>query len=83
MAHKTEVMEMKQLADGLFAIRVRCCGQDITNSWHTMAPAVINDPVQLAASIEWKHGQVAELHEAAQNATIALQAMVGTSVTHQ
>lgn len=82
MAHRTEIMEHKQIADGLFAIRVRCCGEEITDSWHTMAPAVINDPVQLAASVQWKHERVAELHQASQIAATQLHAMVGTSVTH-
>lgn len=83
MAHTTEIVETKQIADELFAVRFRCCGDEKTDSWHTMHTSVVTDSGKLADSLSWKHSTVAANHEAANVAAAYLQTLIGTSVDHK
>ena len=37
MAHKAEVIEVRQVSDQHLAILARCCGDEMTDSWHTLS----------------------------------------------
>ena len=58
--HKAEVVEVKELSDGQVAYRVRCCREEMTDSWHTSAV----DAPNLYAELEAHKVRVATLHEA-------------------
>ncbi|HEV2378730.1 MAG TPA: hypothetical protein VG206_02925 [Terriglobia bacterium] len=34
--HEAQIMEVKQLSDGMVAFRARCCEDSSTDSWHTV-----------------------------------------------
>jgi len=34
--HTAAIQEAKQLSDGQVAVRIRCCGDATTDSWHTI-----------------------------------------------
>ena len=36
MEHTAKTIEFKQLSDGALAVRVRCCDDETTDSWHTV-----------------------------------------------
>lgn len=79
--HSVEILEYRKLSDGQFAALARCCGDDMHRSWHTMGSPVICDQSKLNDSISWFVNRVASQHEAALQADVALQNLVGTSVT--
>jgi hypothetical protein len=60
MAHNTEVVEVVELGDEIVAYRVRCCGEKLTDSWHS-ASVVAPD---LEQSLQSHKDRVAALHEA-------------------
>lgn len=60
MSHNTEVIEVKELSDSQVAYRVRCCGEELTDSWH----AVHVDAPDIEQSLQAHKDRVAKLHEA-------------------
>lgn len=36
MTHKAQAIEHKQISDSGISVRVRCCGDASTDSWHTI-----------------------------------------------
>jgi hypothetical protein len=60
MAHTTEIVEIKEINDTQVAYRVRCCGEPMTDSWHTAAV----DAPNLETELQAHRDRVAALHEA-------------------
>ncbi len=80
MNHEVELIEHRQLNDGQVAILARCCGDQSTHSWLTMAAEVAADPVQREESINFHCERVATLHHTMQQALERVAALVGTSI---
>lgn len=34
--HRAEIIEVRQVSDSAIAILARCCGDEMTDSWHTL-----------------------------------------------
>jgi hypothetical protein len=60
MTHTPEVIETKECNDEQVSYLIRCCGDPMTDSWHTFSVAVLNIEEQL---VDRKNG-VATKHEA-------------------
>ena len=77
--HTVEITNHKQLSNGQLAVLGRCCGDDSTQSWHTMASAVVTDPTKLQDSLNWFHNRVATEHEAMIQSKVIVANLIGTS----
>lgn len=58
--HTTEVVEVKEVSDELVSHRIRCCGEEITDSWHTVSVHAADHD----ASLEEAKTRVQKTHEA-------------------
>jgi hypothetical protein len=70
MEHKTEVVEVQHVADTLIAVRLRCCGDESTDSVHTIEVSGDLAQAALQAWLDGRHAAVQGLHdkrEAAKN----------------
>lgn len=84
MAHTTEIVEYKKIANGLVSALIRCCGSASTDHWHTMAVSVAADPVTRAASLAPQRDFVAAQHEAAiQSEAGLIDDVMAPPVTHE
>jgi hypothetical protein len=81
MTHDVEIIDFKQLSDGQVAVLTRCCGDDSSRSWHTMASSVVLDDAARAASIGEHVRHVATLHETTTQALAKLPKIVGSKVS--
>src|ERR1700743_3784612 len=79
--HVVEILEYRKLSDGQFAVLGRCCGDDMHRSWHTMGSPVVIDADKMNSSINWFTDRIANQHEAPLQADVALQSLIGTTVT--
>src|SRR5229473_7241062 len=61
MTHTPEVVETKELNDEQVAYRLRCCGDPLSDSWHTMMALSFPDHEGSLGEIKT---QVAARHEA-------------------
>ena len=77
MKHTTEIVEYKKLSNGQFSFCVRCCGDAGTDSWQTMAAAVMAVKKQREASIKKQRLRVSEEHELALKAEAAAVELMG------
>lgn len=82
MAHTTEIVEVKHVADELLSVLVRCCGDEKTDSWHTMHADVYVDDSKLQASLEHAHNRVRQTHAAHLAAIEKLDSLKGQKVEH-
>jgi len=81
MSHSTEIIEYKKLSNGQFAVRIRCCGNESTDHWHTMV--FLHDPVERAANLEKIKQLVADQHEAARQTESEFIGKMGEVTKHQ
>lgn len=58
--HDAIVVETKEVNDGMVAYRIRCCDEEMTDSWHTVS-VIASD---LEQSLEDAKQRVAALHDA-------------------
>lgn len=79
-SHTVEIVDYRQLSDGQFAVAIRCCGNKMHTSWHTMVAEVVNDSARMETSILEQFQRVAALHEAALKSHANLQKLVGTTI---
>lgn len=63
MEHKTEVIEVQHLADTMVAVRLRCCGDESTDSVHTIEVSGDLAEADLQAWLDGRHAHVRGLHE--------------------
>jgi len=82
MSHQTEVVGYKKLSNGQVSVCIRCCGQESTDSWHSMLVAVAGDPAKRQASIDEARTRVAEEHELAQKSEQAAIELMGEKKDH-
>lgn len=82
MAHETEVVAYKKLSDGQFSVCVRCCGDEIHDSWHTVDATIMLDPVKYSASLDAHRDRVATNHEVAIQAEEIAKKLVGQKKAH-
>jgi len=82
MTHTTELIDVKHVADELLAVKVRCCGDEKTDSWHTMHATVYTDESKLQESLQHAHTRVAETHKAHIAAQAHLETLKGSTVQH-
>ena len=80
--HETEIVEYKKLSDGQFAVKVRCCGDEQHDSWHTVDAKVLLDPAAYVASLSAHRARVATDHQASILAENVLKALVGKKESH-
>lgn len=66
MAHVSKVVEVREINDEYVAYRLQCCGEAMTDSWHTLAVTVgdADHDTFLATKLE----EVAAKHAAKQAA---------------
>lgn len=62
--HKTEELLWRQENNGQASVLIRCCDDDRTDHWHTVA-LLHPDPAEREANIQAIHEFVAAQHEAA------------------
>jgi hypothetical protein len=67
MAHVAVIVDKKQLADGAIAICVRCCGDPMSDSWHTHYDVGAMSPEDLRA---WAQEKI--LEKQAHHATVVM-----------
>ena len=60
MAHDIQIVEIKEVGDELVAYRIRCCGEDMTDSWHTVSVHALDHE----QSLEVAKYRVQKTHEA-------------------
>ena len=77
MNHQTEIVGYKKINNGQFAVCLRCCGNPSTDSWHTMAAAVMASPKARKESIKNARARVAKEHEDALKAEEAAIELMG------
>lgn len=62
MAHDTQIVEVKEVNDEQVAYKIRCCGEEATDSWHTASVHAADHE----ASLEAAKQRVQKTHEAKQ-----------------
>jgi hypothetical protein len=62
MEHRTEVIDVQHLADTMIAVKLRCCGDESTDSVHTIEVSGEQSEPDLWAWLEGCHARVRELH---------------------
>lgn len=62
MAHDTQVVEFKEVNDEQVSYRIRCCGEEATDSWHTVSVHAADHD----ASLEAAKQRVQKTHDAKQ-----------------
>jgi len=82
MSHTTEIIDVKHEADEILAVKVRCCDDPQTDSWHSMHASVYMDDAKLAESIQYAHVRVAQIHKAHIAAQAKLESLKGSKVEH-
>lgn len=60
MAHDTQIVDVKEVNDEQVAYRIRCCGEEATDSWHTVSVHAADHE----ASLEAAKQRVQKTHEA-------------------
>lgn len=58
--HDTAIVEVKEVSDEQVAYRIRCCGEAMTDSWHTVSVHATDHD----ASLEAAKQRVQKTHEA-------------------
>jgi hypothetical protein len=79
MEHTVTLIDHRQLSDGQVAICARCCNDEKTHSWLTMAAEVVNDSTQRQNAINFHVNRVATLHQSMQTALATLPGLMGTA----
>jgi hypothetical protein len=74
--HNVTVIEKRPLSFGQIAVQLRCCADPTTDTWHTFGVTAETTPEGLAAWLEARKGEVAQLHEAHLAADAALQNLI-------
>jgi hypothetical protein len=46
--HEVKIVEIKELSDELVSYRLRCCDDQLSDSWHTVSVAIANHDASLA-----------------------------------
>jgi len=82
MTHTTEIVDVKHVADELLAVKVRCCGDEKTDSWHTMHATVYTDEAKLQEGLQRAQKRVADVHKAHLAAQSKLESLKGSKVEH-
>lgn len=80
MAHTLEITETKQLADGAIAVCIRCCDNQMSDSWHTIYTAGKTQE-DIQTLIDQRMADVAALHDATQTAASLANSLVGVQKT--
>lgn len=52
MEHQVQVVEVKELSDELVSYRLRCCDDELSDSWHTMSVHVLDHDESLGARMQ-------------------------------
>ena len=60
MSHTATIQEVKQLGDGAVSVRIRCCGDATTDSWHTMYLASSTQQANIEA---WEADQITAVQD--------------------
>lgn len=68
MEHKTEVIDVQHLADTMIAVRLRCCGDETTDSVHTIEVGGDMADADLQTWLDGRHTHVQDLHDKRENA---------------
>ena len=63
MDHTTEVVETKQVADSMIAVKIRCCGDASTDSWHSLETSSQQTDEERQAWLDERLLQVQATHE--------------------
>jgi hypothetical protein len=79
--HAVQIIQSKQLNDGQCALLARCCSDDSTLSWLTMAASVAADPNACQQSINAHCSRIAAQHDLMIQALAKLPSLVGTTTT--
>lgn len=69
MPHTPEIIHIEALTDGAVSVRVRCCGDPLTDSIHKQHFTAETDLADVRAKIETHKTRVADLHAANQKIT--------------
>ena len=75
MTHKTEVFGVQHLSDGEIAVKLRCCGDESTDSVHTIEVSGDLAQADLQAWLDGRHAQVQGLHEKRERAKAFFQSL--------
>jgi hypothetical protein len=59
MSHTTQVVETKQVSDEAITVRIRCCGNEKTDSVLTIYNVVNLTQAQIEAQVDKHHDRVA------------------------
>lgn len=57
--HNVQIVEVKELSDELVSYRLRCCEDELSDSWHTMSVHIDDH----SASLEERKQEIAARHE--------------------
>lgn len=60
MAHTVEIVDVRELSDEQVSYRIRCCCEEMTDSWHTVSVHATDHE----ASLEAAKQRVQKTHEA-------------------
>lgn len=60
MAHTVEILEIKEVSDELVSYRLRCCGEELSDTWHTLSVLIPDHDGQL----ESRKAEIAARHQA-------------------
>lgn len=86
--HNVAVVEKKKISDGSISVRLRCCGDDLTDSWHTLqltheAHNPDEDggvhactPEEVQAWLDGRKAWVVKLHAANQQADALIENLI-------
>lgn len=80
MTHTTEIVQYKKLSNGQFSYCVRCCGNQSTDSWHTLDFS--GDPAERARALDAARQRVASEHDAAVKAEAEILEQMGKTEEH-
>jgi hypothetical protein len=65
MSHKSEIVAWKQVNDTTIAFLARCCGDESTDSWHTVSNLHTFENAQVEKSVKVHMSNVESKHLAA------------------
>ncbi len=73
MEHKTEVVEVQHVSDTMIAVRLRCCGDESTDSVHTIEVSGEHTEADLQAWLDGRHVHVQGMHDKRETAKAFLK----------
>ena len=75
MSHNTKTVETKVISDEQISVRVRCCEDPLSDSWHSLQITPATTPEEVKAWHEERHKDVQTKHAARHNAHSLLDSL--------